>query len=228
MIFTLWAAAALAQDEASWGEGAEVDTNARYVWRGIDFSSGPVVQPSAWLWFGGGELSLWTSLPIQDNSDFELDPAFAWTFETEHISIVPSVTGYFLPGVGNTAEVGLELDVPLGPISIVTTHALDVWGSKGGWYGTLGAGVEHALGETLSLDAKAEVAACNAGFTRYNLGIEHAGLHGINAGAGLTFAPNLFYVRLHGELSALLNSEAATANGRQVPWNVGLAIGIDN
>ena len=67
--------------EPSWGGGGEVDTNYRYLWRGFYFSDMPAIQPSAWLWFLDGELSVWASLPLPgDDAALELDPALSWTF----------------------------------------------------------------------------------------------------------------------------------------------------
>ena len=37
--------------------GAELDGNSRYVWRGLALSSGPVLQPSAWVSLAGFTLT---------------------------------------------------------------------------------------------------------------------------------------------------------------------------
>lgn len=223
--------AARAQDaEPSWGGGGEVDTNYRYLWRGFYFSDMPAIQPSAWVWFLDGELSLWASLPLPGDEAalLELDPALAWTFYAGSVEIAPAVTGYLYPGdSGNTVELSVGATVPAGEIfSVYTTQVFDVVAAKG-WYGNVGWSLAPAIGERVELEGKVELGFASASYHDYYAGVEKGGMSTAMVGVGATATFGAFYVRPHAELAYWFNEELAEAAGARVPFNAGLALGLD-
>lgn len=233
MVLALFLGATLAQaedEEATWGAGGEVDTNYRYLWRGLYLSDLPAIQPSAWLWWGDGTLSLWSSIPLPGDSTavFELDPSLEWAFHAGPVNITPSVVGYLYPGdMGSSSAEGiLTVDVPVGPLSIYTSHAFDFIVVPGSWYGTIGASIEQELPADLTVDGKAELAFADGRFNGQSWVLNESvtGAESINLGLGVKWSRGPFYIRPHGEFGAWLQEKAPT----RLPFNAGIALGIDN
>ncbi len=234
MVLSLLLAATLpafAQDEPEWGGGVEVDTNLRYLWRGLVFSDLPVVQPSGWLWWKDGQISLWTSVPMpgDESAIFEMDPAAQWTFYLGPVELTPALTGYVYPtDIGaSTAEAGATLAIPVGPVSFYTGHSVDLIAAPGGWYGTVGIGLEQELPASFVVDAKVEGAFGGARYNDFYLGVSKTAVDTVMAGMGVGWSYNFFYVRAHGEVARWVAPSLVTATGRPTPVNVGLALGID-
>lgn len=217
------------EEEPVWGGGVEADTNYRYLWRGLRLSDQPVIQPSGWLWWGDGTLSLWASIPTpgDETAILELDPSVEWAFHAGDVNITPSVVGYVYPGDmgSSTAEGIVTVDVPIGPLSLYTSHAFDFLLVPGSWYGTVGLSVEQELPANLTVDGKLELAAADAAFNgqSYVLNRSITTVDSLTMGVGVAWAYGAFYVRPHGEFSAWLPKEAPVP----LPYNVGLALGLD-
>jgi hypothetical protein len=227
----LWIAVALAQ-EATVGGGGEVDVNLNYVWRGLVFSDGPVIQPYASIWFLDGEFSLWASqalLPSDETAIFELDPAFVWTFYAGPLELTPGLTGYLYPtSFGDSSlEGALTVAYPVGIFSIYTAHNFDLLAAPGAWYGTLGASLEAELPASLWVGSKLEFALASSTYNDFYLGVKKTGLETVGLGAEVGWAPNAFYARIHGETAYWFDSELAEASGQALPVNVGLAVGFE-
>lgn len=123
----------------------------RYVWRGLALSPGWVVQPTVTVERSGLWLSLWGDVVAEGErrGEFdELDPTLGYDLEYGDLSITPSLVAYHYvgqPGVPDTAELCLELSVPVGPFSLTTSHSVDVRSYHGAYYGEVGASWEREL-----------------------------------------------------------------------------------
>jgi hypothetical protein len=104
--------ASLCAKDTSWA--AEADFNNRYIWRGIAYSKGPVVQPSFSLTHRGFTVSIWSNMVLDnepgrgrfDQVFFSVSREFrlaCWRFE-------PTIQGYWWQGLrGESTANTLEL-----------------------------------------------------------------------------------------------------------------------
>ncbi|MBL4560792.1 MAG: hypothetical protein COC06_10295 [Bacteroidales bacterium] len=129
-----------AQEKGEISFGA--DLMSRYVWRGTQFSTGPVIQPAVEYSKGGFALGAWASY-AQDGSDgAEADLYVSYTFADDLFTA--TVTDYFFPAdglgvndsyfdykkssTGHTLEGTLAFNGSDGfPISILA--AMNFWGA---------------------------------------------------------------------------------------------------
>lgn len=172
------------------GAGAEVDAVTRYVWRGLALSSGPALQPSAWLSCGNVSVELWTNVLLRDEQPLQrlsaIDPSVSYARAFRHFKVEASFTGYWQSEAAqssrggaasqppssaaasqhsSTAEAELKLSALWGPLRIVTAHAIDIDAEPGAYFGTLGVELRERQGP-LGLRVFTEVGWANAPFNR--------------------------------------------------------------
>ncbi len=125
--------AAPADDAPALGFEADLTWNSKYVWRGIEVTEDPVLQPSLTLSYGGLSLNVWANLDTTDVNDFrwqanEVDYTLDYTFEVDILSVSVGAIHYAFPEahVFDTTEIylGLGLDVPTAP-SLTVYQDLD-------------------------------------------------------------------------------------------------------
>ena len=141
--------------------GASVDIMSQYVWRGIAFSNGIVMQPSVDFNLGALNVNMW--------SNVDMDPMY--TKESSYYNETDLTIGYALPfeavdmGIGyiyyslgdpslDTHEVFLSVSKELGPVAPYLNIYLDV-DEGSGIYAQLGADYSVELTEKASLSAGA-------------------------------------------------------------------------
>lgn len=187
------------------------DVNSAYVWRGITWNDGIVVQPSFLIGNGGFEAYFWANINIDD---------YDGTLETEEISEVDIDVSYGGEVLGVDWRVGVVEYTYPNDGSLVSTNGEDtlVHGTgevyalfsrtiTGGlslgldvyydfdevedFYGKLGVSYEQALGEGTLLTAGAAIGAVGSkaslagegGLHEYEISAEAA--HGFESGLGL-------------------------------------------
>jgi hypothetical protein len=217
-------------EEPDFSIGAETDLNARYVWRGLALSTGPVAQPAAWATVYGLNAILWTNVMLTNEAPKRLSaivPAVSYTFEWEALTIEPGFLYYDTPGQPvppRTAEASLEAALAVGPIQLVTTDYVDVANAPGAYYGTIGTSWEPKRGRW-SFKALVDVGWGTAAFNQVYFDTHSGALDVAEAAGKVQYAiDDVWYVALHAEGSSLLS--ASIAEGRPTTLgNVGLTFG---
>jgi len=115
-----------------------VDVNSAYVWRGITFNDGVVVQPSVNIASGGFGLNVWGNLDVDDydntldSGEFsEVDLTMSYSVEAGPVGLTAGYIEYLFPtteagGAEGTREVYLDAKVkPAGGFSIGATSYYD-------------------------------------------------------------------------------------------------------
>jgi len=215
--------------------GAEADGVSRYVFRGLPFSQGPALQPSAWVGLGGGTLAVWGHVPLTSEDvgyDFyEVDPSLDWAFEFGDLGLDIGAVAYAQTGLPFTAEGLVNLSYAVGWASIFLEQAVDVKEAVGSWYAEVGVSSEHEAGP-VTLAPRLAVAFADAAYNDYYIGEgpdwSPVGLERGAFGLDLSWYPDWAaggYLRLHGEGSLLLDGTVRDAV--DAPFQVwgGLALG---
>ena len=220
-------------DDDDFTLGAEADLNARYLWRGLALSNGPVVEPALWATAYRWNAVLWTNVMLTNEASSRLSavvPALTYTFEWPGgLTIEPGLVYYDSPGQTippsiSTAEVSLEASSQLGRFHLVTSDYVDVMRAPGAYFGTLGFGLESNLGPW-SFNALADVAWATAAYNQvyFDAQVAAIDLTEIVTSARIDLTP-VFYVSVHAEASVLL-ADALAVGRERILANVGVTFG---
>lgn len=117
---------------------AGVDVNSAYVWRGITFNDGVVVQPSVDVAAGGFGFNVWGNLDVDDYDDAldsgefsEIDLTLTYGMELGPVGVTAGYIEYLFPttevgGAEGTREVYLDMSLaPTDGVSVGITSYYD-------------------------------------------------------------------------------------------------------
>jgi hypothetical protein len=218
--------------QTTWG--LESDYNPRYVWRGLAFSEGAVTQTSLWATARQTTYSVWSNTNL-DSADGrrtnEIDYAVSWERSWREVSLEPTLNVYTYPNqvdAPSTAEADLKFSRPLGPLTVFTTHTVDLHEYRGAYYGDLGLSWQRELGKHAELESSISLGWASAKFNEAYIGPARSAL---NVGAfdiGLTWhTRGGTYVRPHLAVTRILNGELRDSVDDPSLVNFGLAIGAE-
>jgi hypothetical protein len=129
VVVSSWPACAVAEGDepAVISAGVETETNSRYVWHGLAFSEGTVLQSTVAAYVGQLTGYVWFNQELQYRSTHlglnEVDFSLAYSAGLGSLEIEPSLQYYGYPyqvESPGTAEVGLKLAYPLGAFTLLT------------------------------------------------------------------------------------------------------------
>ena len=235
---------AFAQDSARpagerrrFGYGAESDFNSAFVWRGIVWSTRPVMQPSGWVSAYGFTLNTWSNLTLSDTPEsvhlHTTELGLMYEREWKKLRIEPSVEAYLNRPPAeiedpNTMEGSLKLSYPVGPLRIFTRHSLDVLAYGGSYSGEGGVGYEAHFTKRTALALNVRSGWASSKFNDVYIGLGKAALSFIGVEGSLTYhlKPSL-YLRPHFEFSSIADRRLRAYLSSPTFVNFGLAMGID-
>jgi hypothetical protein len=231
---------------ACWGEesservpsaafGMELDYNSLYVWRGLAYSRGMVMQPSAILTVNDITVTSWSNcelIPEFGERHFnETDLTIAYSKEWRKISFEPSVQAFLYPRnipTPNTAEAVLKIRYPLRSVGVFMRHSFDVIAYRGSYFGETGIDWQMKFGRRLELSASAGTGWGGARFNDAYLGLARSALNLVSLDIGLSWqvAKNLS-LRPHANVSSLLDSSLRKSVSEPDLRGVGLTMHAD-
>lgn len=215
--------------------GVEFDFNSRYVWRGLYLSQGAVWQPSAWISKWGFTPSVWGNFVLNNEinqGEFnEVDLTLTYAYETHGFTVEPGFIYYLFPntGVASTGEVSLTLAYQVyGPLSVFTSHYVDVKAFKGGYYGLFGIGIDQGIGKLFTFSSSVSTSWGSGDYNRGYFGVPEMTVDVLAIDIGLNCKPHPnVYVRPHFRYSVLLDSDIRDATGEPNLFRVGVAVGYE-
>ena len=234
-VATLPAGAAAQPPSAGWTWSAEADVVSRYVWRGIPYSDGAVVQPSTWVSGHGVTFTVWSNLVVADAINRgTFDQVFvtaAWQKTIGRLRVEPALQGYSSKsagGAGNatTVEVAARVSVAAGSFRVFSNQTVDIATFAGDYVGDAGVSRALALARRLELTAQASAAWASASFNNDYVGVRAGAMNYAAAGGALTL--NLgrhWYVRPHVEAYRLIDNRVRRAIGSTIIAAGGVAVG---
>jgi hypothetical protein len=231
--------------------GAEADIVSDYVWRGMVFSKGFVLEPYAYVSAYGVTPAIWANVQLQDehNTLDEIDFLVSYGRAFSDLYVEIGYVYYYLPefkfeepeGAENpkigtvdpvdTSDVFVVLIYPvLPPLSVYSDHYVTVAGNGGAYYFDVGAAANHKLADNLALDAYFEAGFGSPKFNDYNLGREEFAMNLVETGVSATYTLyNVMYVRPHLGYTALVDGDLrdAAGEGNDSFWFGGAAVGFE-
>jgi len=143
--------------------GGEVDSSSRYVWRGLPYSEGAVVWPSAWISGKGFTFSLWVNADHRYRPRFnEYDVSAAYERTVGRLTVTGTFSRYTYREVagdpGSTSEAVVRAVYSIGPGEAFATSSFDVEKYRGAYYVDFGYAVDRDLSSKSLLKLDASVA----------------------------------------------------------------------
>lgn len=208
-------AADSSKNESAITVGAEVDFNSRYVWRGIPWSEGAVMQPSVWVSASDFTFTVWSNFVLDDEPNQgqwnEVDFTLAYSREWNKITLEPSFNYYCYPNQEDspaTGEFAVKLAYALDPVEIFTNQSVDVVKYDGAYFGDIGIGYTHEFNPQLSFEGNISLGWGSSKFNETYIGIAKSALNVAQCEVSLTYQPEHFlYFRPHLAVSTILDDE---------------------
>jgi hypothetical protein len=212
-----WCPPAWAQDAKvrSVSYGVEIAFGSGHADRGFIVSDRPVIQPVAWVSGHGAEVSLWSSVTLDRNTDGSrpeiLEMELTREYEWRHITIGPAVTMFSYHDALSTdydrsIEAWLSLSYDLGPFRLLTNHSLDVLTNPGAYYGEAGIAFDGRASPQIEIGGSFGAGWASSAFNADYAGVPRSALDRVSAEAWLTaHVGRHFYISPHVEFSTLVD-----------------------
>lgn len=190
LVSGIWTDTSMAAD-ASFG----TDINSAYVWRGITFNDGVVIQPSLDVTTGGFGFNVWGNIDMDDydgaldDREFsEVDLTFSYGIDIKSVSLAVGYIEYLFPTTdagGSPGTREIYGDISFSPVEGLTTGLTIYYDfdEVEDYYVSLNIGYSRELVEKLTMDI-----GLSAGYAGEDMsaGAED-GLHDYNVSLGLGY-----------------------------------------
>ena len=215
--------------------GAEADFNRSYIWRGIRYNEGFLVQPSAWVSAYGFTFTTWANVVADDKDPLvktgldEVDLILEYDVTGGILEIAPSFTYYHYPEDQsvNSGELAVKASPPVGPASLATDQIVDVMKYEGAYFGDVGIEYERGINSKLSFSASSYLAWASSKFNQSYVGLSKSALNYADLGISLPYhVTERLYLTPHAELYFILDEELRDYLDKN-PFNLGLKVGFE-
>lgn len=214
--------------------GAEVDFNSQYIWRGIPYSKGAVMNPQAWITWKEWTLYSWNNMALNDEptqGDFnEYDLYLTYSWKPGKFTVEPSFFYYMYSDQEDspdTGEASITVSYSLAPFEIFTRHTVDVMAYDGAYFADAGVTYSKEFSDKLSLESSVSLGVGNNRFNFNYIGVNENALNVLETGISFTYyLTEHVYFRPHAEYSVILDSKLRGELDNAV-FNGGGAIGVE-
>jgi hypothetical protein len=213
---------------------AETDFNTAYIWRGINYNSGLVVQPNVSASWKNFTATVWGNISAWDRKDIslkhEVDVNLNYSWSIGNLQIDNALMFYFYPNVEHwppTGEALIALGYEMGDFRPFTNAYIDFLTYAGSLYLEHGINYETAFSEKLSVSGSLLFGWGNGKFYDTYMGPVKTSANLFTFHADLTYVPfGSFYIVPHIDVSKTLNKEVTALIGKY-PWYTGILIGME-
>jgi len=215
--------------------GIETDFANQYIWRGISYNKGLLVEPSPWISYSNFTLSIWGNLPAHDVNSAEgneIDFTASYLKEFEDLSFEPSFNYYTYPGQEEappTGEGNLKISYKIFESEVYTNLTLDVVEYPGSACSDLGITHQFDLSDKFNFSLDLNTGCANKKFNRAYINPESAG-NSFNYVA-LSISSNYYlneivYIKPHIENFIITSPDLKEISGNSL-WNFGVTAGVE-
>jgi len=216
----------------SWG--IESDFNSKFLWRGINYNEGLVIQPNVWASYRNFTAGIWSNITAYDRhnsmkrNEIDLNLTYNYTlgkFEIDHMVLL-----YYYIGQEDsppTGEFYTGISYPLGDFSLVSSLTADFLTYFGSLYFEHGIGYEKSLGKKFTIASSALLCWANGKFNQTYIGTPVTSLNLVTLNVEMTFKPGgSVYFKPHVQINRTLDNNKIDFIGTY-PWFCGLLVGIE-
>lgn len=204
----------------------------KYIWRGITYTDGLAVQPSASLSIKQVTFQIWSNLVANDKNDTpgnEVDFYVFYNLEFGNLTLTPSVFYYTYPGQesSSTSELNLSGSYTAGDFTFGTTFSTDIKEASGYVFGYHDVGYSKNMNENLTLNLSAGFGWGTKKFNEYYLGLSKNALNYFLLGASVSYSLTQSvsvkpfienYIITDNEIKELVDSNN---------FNIGISLGVE-
>jgi len=220
--------------ERSLAWGIEADMNSKYLWRGINYNDGLVLQPNLWLGWGDFSVGLWGSMTVYDRYQEvhrnELDLVMNYFYSLGKLEMEHSAMFYYYLGQDDsppTGELYVGIGYPIGDFKLLSSATVDFLAYPGACFFEHGFAYEKNLNDRLTWTSSLVVGWANGKFNETYVGTETTSANLIGVRIELTYSSaGSFYFKPHIELNRIIDKGLVPYLGKY-PWYGGLLIGIE-
>jgi hypothetical protein len=218
--------------------GIESNVSARYVFRGVAYSPGPVSQYTAWIEVAGFTFYGWGNLLLQQDprqqSLSEIDFGASYVFDVGRLTLEPGFDGYVYRLASPlssppTAETSIRVSGAIGPVDVFTKQILDIGSLRGAYFGEAGLETERAVdrGRKAVMSGSMTLGWASRRFNEAYIGIAKQGLDYVGLGIALTYSPNArFYLKSHLMLTRVVDPQLRLHVSSPDVANFGISVGL--
>ena len=221
------------EEEKDWEIGAEIDFNSQYIWRGMEYSKGAIMNPQAWITWKEWTFYVWSNMVLNDEptqGDFnEFDYYLTYSKELGKFTLEPSVVYYMYldqEDSPDTAEASIYLSYDFSPFEIFTRHTVDFVAYDWAYFIENGVTYTQELNDKLSFESTVSVGNGNNRFNKAYVGVNENAWNYIEFDFSFTYnITDNVYVRPHAEYVVILDHDLRNELDNTV-FNAGGAIGV--
>lgn len=213
--------------------GTDVDFTSRYVWRGIPFSEGAVMQSSIWVSASDFTLTVWNNFVLNHEPNHgqvnEFDLTLGYCKEWDKISIEPSLNYYWYPNqeeAPSTGELMVKVAYAANEIELFTTQNVDIKEYPGAYFGDIGIGYSHTFNPALCIESQLSLGWGSSKFNDTYLALSKTALNVIQGEIALNYHPeHCVYIRPHLTVSSIIDHELREQLDDEILIYGGIALG---
>jgi outer membrane scaffolding protein for murein synthesis (MipA/OmpV family) len=152
----------------------------RYVWRGLAWSEGPVLQPSVTVGSGPFEATGWANFGLDRRDGTSLNEAdlfLSYQTNAGNLGVETSLQFFAYPNQADspaTGEAVVSLHYPVGPFTTYVSHAADFVHYRGAHYTEIGLCYSYEMDTRTSLDVSVGVSVGSRKFNDVYVGVGKA------------------------------------------------------
>lgn len=213
--------------------GADVDFRYNYIWKGMSFGKGLLVQPGLWISYKGFSAGVWNSLLAYDADaagvhETDLYASGDWSNDDWFAGALFEYYIYYADLGSNSGGITLKGGRFLGDFVLSLEQYLDIIAAPGSYAGQLQTTWNHNLfDESLYLESSLKIGWGSADFHDYNAGVDKFTVtHASLAFKSFYYPWGPLYIGPQAELAVLVDPDIRDALGN-LEWDVGLAIGFE-
>lgn len=157
---------------------AALDVNSAYVWRGLTFNDGFVLQPSMDVSANGFAFNVWGNLDLDDYNDTlddgefsEVDLTASYAFKLGAVDVSLGVIEYLFPnGAESTSEIFAGLGYDLGHGFALSTKVYYDFDQVDDFYLTAGLGYSYSINDKTTVGLSGLISYAGEDFTEFYAG----------------------------------------------------------
>lgn len=157
---------------------AALDANSAYIWRGLTFNDGFVLQPSIDVAANGFAVNVWSNFDLEDydgaveSGEFsEVDLTGSYTHKIGPINASVGVIEYLFPaGADSTSEVFAGLGMDVGAGFSVSSKLYYDFDQVDDFYVTAGVGYSYSINKPTTLGLSGTISYAGEDFAEYYAG----------------------------------------------------------
>ena len=223
-------------EHSSFSFGFENEFVNQYIWHGISYNKGFILQPSAWISTDNISFSVWGSITSYDvNSSIkrnEVDFSIEYYNEFENFELESSLGYYIYPKQDDsppTAEANLKFLYSVIGTKLYTNLTFDILEYTGSFSGEVGITREINFNDELNISFDINASAANKKFNETYIDeyYSHNSLNCISFSLSSNYyLTGSIYIKPHFEYYQILNSALRNISGNHL-LNFGLLVGSE-